>query len=69
MLPKQNTEDDTFRKLKRPSYEQINELAERLPDEIFHDDEKIADFFISHDWTVDEFTIEWNKRHPDIWKD
>jgi hypothetical protein len=55
--------------LKRPSYEQINELAERLPDEIFHDDEKIADFFISHDWTVDEFTIEWNKRHPDIWKD
>lgn len=69
MLPKQNTENDTFRKLKRISYEEMHVIVDRLPDSILHDDFEIIEFFKPYDWTVEEYTIEWNKRHPDIWKD
>lgn len=67
--PQQNTEDDTFRKLKRISYEEIHAIVQDLPDEILHDDFAIIEFFKPYDWTVEEYTIEWNKRSPDIWKD
>ena len=57
-------EDDTFRKLKRPSWDEIFNLILR----------KINGFGLiffkadveKYGWTVEEFMKEYDKRYPDV---
>jgi hypothetical protein len=49
-----NTEDDTYRKLKRVSFAELTTLI----DEDFN---QCFDIVIMHNWTWEEYCVEWER--------
>lgn len=58
------TEDDTFLKLRKISYDDLIAKLTALPDAQFGDwsDEDTDAWFWSHGWTYHEYAVEYNVR-------